>query len=43
MLRTTGDTIALPQPHGRHQAYVEQESRVGQVIKAERGNSRQAA
>ncbi len=46
MLRTVGDTIGPPLPHGRHQAYVEQEERVARRLKAEhleRDRTREAA
>jgi hypothetical protein len=36
MLRAVGDTITSPLPHGRHQAYVEQEEQVARRTKAER-------
>ena len=34
ILRTTGDTITSPLPHGRHQAFVEEEERVAREWRA---------
>ena len=43
VLRGVGDQITSPMPHGRHQAFVEQNERVARAWKAERDLSPEAA